>query len=228
MKKLSLILLLLLLIIPIALSQEYYADVNIKVDESGYVTIKGKTNHPDLIVESSQEFTSKHNKYWLLNITTQDKFSDFIFELELPKNAEINYLKTPRLARIDNNLGHMKITGTGENQRFVIITQYSFQKMKTSYLYFVILFIVLIILIASFFLIKKNKLPKKKYNLDILTKRQREIFQLVRKNKKIAQAELEKKLDMPKSSLSRNIDSLEKKGFITKEKKGMTNMLLLK
>lgn len=218
----------LLLFIPLVFSQNYYADVNIKVDESGYVTIKGDTNHPDLIVESSQDFTSKHNKYWLLNITIQDKFSDFIFDLELPKNSEINYLKTPRLARIDNSLGNIKVTGTGEDQRFVVIVQYSIKKIKHNYLYVAAVLVLLAALAVAYILIKKNKKPVKKYNLDVLTDRQKIIFELIKKNKKITQAELEKKVNMPKSSLSRNVESLERKGFITKEKKGMTNILFLK
>jgi len=142
----------------------------------------------------------------------------------MPKYAEINYLKTPRLARIDSSQNHITVTGTGEDQRFVIVTQYSFEKPKTSYWFLAIPSIG-----VGLFLFYKFKPKKRKiYNKDVLTKRQKLIFELVEKNKKITQAELEKKLDMPKSSLSRNIESLVRKGYITKERKGMTNLLFLK
>ncbi|MBU2442886.1 MAG: winged helix-turn-helix transcriptional regulator, partial [Nanoarchaeota archaeon] len=57
----------------------------------------------------------------------------------------------------------------------------------------------------------------------------REIMRIIEKNKKpITQAALEKILKIPKSSLSRNIDSLVRKDIITKEGKGMSNVLFLK
>lgn len=217
-----------ILLIPISYSIDYYADVDINVDESGYITIKGDTNHPSFLVESSPEFTSKKGRYWLLNITIEDKFSNFIFNLELPKNAEINYLKTPRLARIDNSLGNIKVIGTGEGQRFVLVVQYSINNVRQNNFVYVIIFIFLILLPVLYFLLKNKKTKTKKYNIDVLTDRQKIIFAFIKKNKKITQAQLEKKLDMPKSSLSRNIESLVRKGFITKEKKGMTNILFLK
>ncbi|MBT3464873.1 hypothetical protein HN451_07810, partial [archaeon] len=194
---------------------------------AGYVTINGDTNHPNLKIDTTQEYTSKKGKYWLLNITISDIFSNFIFDLELPKNSQINYLKTPRIARISDSKNQMKVVGTGENQRFVLIVQYSYSKNNFNN-YFYYLIIIPVLGIITYFVLKKITKKKKTYNKDALTKRQNEILNLVLKNKKITQSMLEKKLNMPKSSLSRNIDSLVKKNIIGKERKGMTNLIFLK
>ena len=50
----SFILVLTLVIVysPSVLTEEYYADIDITVDDSGFVTIDGVTNHPDLLISS--------------------------------------------------------------------------------------------------------------------------------------------------------------------------------
>jgi uncharacterized membrane protein len=60
-----------------------------------------------------------------------------------------------------------------------------------------------------------------------LTERQKEIVNLVSKNKRITQKGLQDKLNMPKSSLSRNVESLVKKRILKKEQKGMSNLITI-
>ena len=50
---------------------------------------------------------------------------------------------------------------------------------------------------------------------------------LIEKNKPVTQAEIQKTLKLPKASTSRNINSLELKGLIKKQKAGMTNLIKL-
>jgi uncharacterized membrane protein len=55
------------------------------------------------------------------------------------------------------------------------------------------------------------------------------IVETIQKNKgSITQAKLEKSLEIPKSSLSRNIESLVRKNILVKESKGMTNLIMIK
>ncbi len=65
---------------------------------------------------------------------------------------------------------------------------------------------------------------------DQLPERQKMIITLIRESPSgfVTQAKLEKETGFPKSSLSRNVDSLVRKGFIQKEQTGMTNTLSLK
>jgi uncharacterized membrane protein len=74
----------------------------------------------------------------------------------------------------------------------------------------------------------KKKSPAKKIDYSLLTKREAMIIKLVKKKKRITQKMLEKELSIPKSAISRNVKSLVKKELITKQKKGMTNVLMLK
>ena len=97
------LLLLILLFLPIAYAADYYADISINVDESGFVTIEGSTDHAHLLAEDTQIYTSKKQSYWLLNITKQETFSDFIYSLNLPSSASINYIKSSGSFRIETN-----------------------------------------------------------------------------------------------------------------------------
>ncbi|MBN1377291.1 winged helix-turn-helix transcriptional regulator [Candidatus Woesearchaeota archaeon] len=87
----------------------------------------------------------------------------------------------------------------------------------------------IIILISTgiwFFIKQRGKKPK--VNIEALSKRQKQIYMIVRKHKRITQSNLQDKLNLPKSSLSRNIDSMVRKGIIEKKKRGMTNLIMLK
>ncbi len=95
--------------------------------------------------------------------------------------------------------------------------------------YYFIWIIGIIILISTgiwFFIKYRKKEPK--INIEALSKRQKQIYLIVRKHKKITQSNLQDKLNLPKSSLSRNIDSMARKGIIEKKKTGMTNLIMLK
>ena len=72
----------------------YYADIDIQVDNVGIVTITGKTNHPELLVQNSALYTYKKQSYWLLNITYREVFSDFLYTVTLPQGSIINYIKS--------------------------------------------------------------------------------------------------------------------------------------
>ena len=65
--------------------------------------------------------------------------------------------------------------------------------------------------------------------MPLLPERQKQIMQLLQKeNKPMTQAQIRKKLNYSKASASRNINSLELKGLITKEEIGATNLIKLK
>ncbi|HNV00949.1 MAG TPA: winged helix-turn-helix transcriptional regulator [archaeon] len=99
-----------------------------------------------------------------------------------------------------------------------------------------ILIIGIIIVIFGIYYIIKNKKNSTKqnnnkitYDKDALTERQLKIMELLEKNDgKITQSELQKTLNYPKAALSRNLNSLEKKDIISKERKGMTMLVKIK
>jgi len=249
MNKNIMALFLLFLLTPLVYAEEYYADVEITVDNSGFVTINGITNHPDLLINNTELYTSKKQSYWLLNITKEDIFSDFVYTVALPIDSSINYIKTSGSMRIEDEQGKLTISGFGQNKSFYITVQYqvgkstnAIQTIDFSLFLTIITISLFIILIVSYFVYKslwrkeenKNIINntnenKTEFSFKGLSDRQREIMDLlIQKNRPISQTAIQNELNIPKAAVSRNISSLELKGLIEKEKIGMSNLIRLK
>ena len=229
-------------------SQEFYADLEITLDESGFVTIDGITNYPDLIVKDSQMYTFKEQEYWAFDLSIEKSF-DFVYILKLPENSEINSINTSGQFRIKTENDNLIIQCYGEDEPLNIFVQYQIKKSEQNNFY--IIFLIGLIVIVSFIVIsfkrlnifknfkKKNieprvikkakKVPKLKYNFNGLTARQKNIMKfLIEKNHPVIMSKIVKELNLPKSSVSRNISSLELKGLIEKESVGVSTMIRLK
>ncbi len=244
LKKTIIIFLIIIQLFQIVYAEDYYADVEITVDKSGFVTIEGITNHPDLLINNTEIYTSKKQSYWLLNITKEDIFSDFIYSIILPIGSSINYIKTSGSMRIQEEQGKLIINGFGQNKTFYVIVQYQVKKtadiVTTDNLFLLIPFIIigLIVLIVVLYYFSKRKdatkIPEKieEPNYDEfrgLSDRQKKIMELlIKKNRPLSQSIIQKELNIPKSAVSRNISSLELKGFVEKENIGMSNLIRLK
>ena len=243
-KKCWTILFLFFLLIPIINAEIYYADLEINVDIAGFVTINGITNHPDLLVNDTELYTSKNQSYWLLNITKEDVFSDFIFSISLPYSSSINYVKTSGFMRIEESAGKLIVRGYGQNKSLSLIIQYQVEKsinigiVNNLYFYISIIIIAIISILIIFYLfykknifkvITKEKNISEYKNLKGLSDRQKNIINLlIEKDRPLSQTIIQKELNIPKSAVSRNISSLELKGLIEKENIGMSNLIRLK
>ena len=228
-------------------ADEYYADITIDIDDSGFVTIDGITNHPDLLAENTEVYTSKKQSHWLLNITKDGVFSDYIFVLTLPEDSSINYIKSSGSIRIEEELGNLIVKGFGQNESFFITVQYQVKKNlddKGLMGIDTLLIIVVLIIIIGFFLIiilvsinkRKHLIADEKptkdgieHNLSGLSNRQKNIMELlIERNRPLTQTEIQQELKMPKAAVSRNIHSLEIKGLVEIEKIGMSNLIKIK
>ena len=220
---------------------DYYADIDIRVDDSGVVSINGKTNHLDLLVENSELYTFKKQSYWLLNITKNEVFSDYIYALTLPQGSTINYIKSSGFRGIAEESGSLIITGSGGNESLSIVVQYQINKRSLDFNILLILgMLILIIIILLVFAIYQNKRKKLVgsnekvdndvgYNFRGLTDRQKQIMELLIETKRpLTQVEIEKELGIPKAAVSRNVHSLEIKGLVEIETIGMSNLIRLK
>ena len=241
-------LLAILLLAPHVLSvcaDEYYADIAIDVDDSGFVTIDGITNHPDLLAENTELYTSKKQSYWLLNITKNEVFSDFIYILTLPEGSSINYIKSSGSIRIEDELGNLLVKGFGENKSFFVTVQYQIEKssdndnlMGIDLLVILLIFIFIFVVVLAFMFFKRLKVIKKpgetmdsveRYDFKGLNERQKKIINLLLERKRpLTQTDIQKELKIPKAAVSRNIRGLELKGLIEKENIGMSNLIRLK
>ncbi|MCX6802173.1 MAG: MarR family transcriptional regulator [Candidatus Diapherotrites archaeon] len=232
---------LLLLLFPFFAGAAYYADISVDVGSDGISTLSGTTNHPALAAGQSSEFTSKEGKYWLFSIDLNEQFSDFVFSVLLPEGASINYAKGPSV-RIETENGRIAVKGVGSNGPFSLKIQYSLeadQKEPLIPLWGYVLLLFALFIAASYLILrykKKNsepiEKPRKKGLSEkekaSLTERQLAIIGIVEKNKGfVSQKKVEEELGIPKSSVSRNVEALVKRGYLKKEEKGMTNMLFL-
>lgn len=218
-----------------AQEQTYYADINIKVDNSGNTLIKGTSNHPLLNEGVTSNLTSKKGTHWILNISPKGTFSDAYYKIQFPKDTIINYIKAPQIARIEYSDDGLAVIGTAKNQPISVVIQYRIEpellESANSILLTVLVIILVALLIGAIFIIRKkrNSTQKQKYDIEVLNERQKEIMELVIKlGGQTTQKALENALTIPKSSLSRNIDSLVRKGFIEKHASGMTNTVRFK
>ncbi len=240
-----LILLIVLLFIvgfPSVFAEEYYADINIEVDNFGFVKIDGTTNHPDLLANDTEIYTSKNQGYWLLNISKEEIFSDFVYVLTLPKGSSINYLKSSGSIRIEEDEGNLVIRGFGENKTFSVVVQYQTERLSennvlidNNLIFIIVIFIVLIAVIIILIILKNDKNSKEiiestgEINLKGLNERQKKIIQLLKEtDRAMTQTDIQKELKIPKAAVSRNILGLERKGLIEKEQIGMSNLIRLK
>jgi uncharacterized membrane protein len=233
---LFLILGILLFFIPNTLSYDNYADIVLEVDKQGIVEVSGITNL-DILGNNFVEYTSKLGKYWILNYSLEHDFSDYVVEVILPNNVEINYIKIPSLNRIVSG-EQMKVITSGKDSKIKILIQYSFLLEEKEELKFYndiniisLVGVLLIMLLITFLIrnkIKKNK-KIKKIDMSRLTDRQKKILNFVLKERnEITQSKLEKLTGFPKASLSRNISALERFNLIEKKEYGMTNLIRLK
>lgn len=222
---------------------QFYADVIIDVTDSGFVTIEGSTNHPDLLVIDTQNYTSKTQSYWFLNITKDEVFSDFIFTLTLPQSSVIYYVKSSGTIWIEEKLNRLVVNGFVQNKSFYLNVQYQITQSSEDneanaifdyinlLLIFIIILIVILIILVYNSTVKKEMLPDKKNDeyMKGLSERQKEIMKLLLDSKvTLTQTDIEKKLHIPKAAVSRNIHSLELKGLIEIEKIGMSNFIKVK
>ena len=65
----------------------------------------------------------------MLNITKKEKFSDFVYSVNLPNSASINYIKSSGFFKIENNWGKLTINGFGEKKPFSVVIQYQTSKL---------------------------------------------------------------------------------------------------
>jgi hypothetical protein len=230
----------------------HYADLDIRVDEVGKTTISGITDYEGLLITDSHKFTSKNGEMWIFNLSIDEEFSEFVYNLNLPSGAQTNYIKTTpdfRITQGDNK--NLKIVGLGENRELHILIQYSFEDLNESdfsffgyfFSYIVLgLVVLLIILFVAYKKIGKSKIVSEiieeveeleekiigcDYSKLNLNERQLEIIEILKKYGEISQKNLEEELKIPKSSVSRNLQSMSGKNIISIKKNGITNIVSL-
>lgn len=240
-------------------AEQYYADLTLDVQADGSVIISGITNDASFAPGTYQTFTSKKGIYWLLNISSNKEFSDYILTVTLPEGSEFNYLKTDGRSRVSYDDG-IKIVASGSDSMNLLV-QYHIEAVQKSHKLWWIIYVLLIILILGFIswrmyfrkinlknsslndditkektannVSNTNPIDAKEYSNILLIKKtlaesqEKIIDLLIEAGGALVQNQLQHRSGLPKATLSRNVDILVKKGIITKQSRGMTNMITL-
>ena len=170
-----------------------------------------------------------------MNITADGNFSDLVYGVSLPQGASINYVKASGQFRIGEENGNLKVIGYGQGVPLSVAIQYQLTKAGSFDPLPILLALAAIAAAVLLFIFKDRVMPRRAkveasgYDLGALTARQKKIMgYLINAGKPVTQGELERRLGLPKASLSRNLVSLEAKGLLQKEKAGMSNIIRLK
>jgi len=207
-----------------ASAQTYYADVAFDVGDGGQVRVSGLSNHPGLSEGADDGLTAKSGAYWVFNLTLpqEDIFSDHVYEVVLPAGASVNYVKTKGQFSIGTKDGRMIVSGNERDSPLQVIIQYRIADEREWGMEIVL--IPLALSIAAFMLLKRkrDKVPEPQD----LTERQKDILQAIMDSgEPLTQSQVCEKLGLAKSSVSRNVDTLEKKGYVIKENVGAATFL---
>jgi uncharacterized membrane protein len=240
MKKLILIAILAIFIISTANASEYYADIVMDISSNGDTQISGTTNHPLLSERNTTDFISMQKGDWTFEANFDSNFAAYLFEIILPADAQITSSQISGEYRIATKDNRIAIIASGEEKQLSININYKTQPQPPVSNYIPLGAAIIIILgIIIIFIIKEKVRGKTKpaaketspltvINKEALTERQILIVEyLERKGKSATQKEIELALKLPKASLSRNLATLEHKGIVKKEEKGMTMIVWL-
>ncbi|MBN2421457.1 MarR family transcriptional regulator [Candidatus Woesearchaeota archaeon] len=216
---------LLLVLLSVSSYAQLYADVVFDISDNGDVKITGNTNY-DAFSGITNELTFKEGKNWTFILSTP-VFDEYVYSVKLPKNAKFSFVESDSQTKIEEENGRLIVTAAGIEKEILMIIEYTIEtdeKTKTALYYL----IGLVILAFAAFAVKKYSKPSRKLDRNRFTDRQWEIVSYLQKHGIVTQAELEKELKLPKSSLSRNIETLVQKGVVFRETKGMSNAVGLK
>ena len=232
---------------------EYYIDEEIVLDNDGTAYITGTTNldilasvkaENEQISGSTDELTSKKASYWLFAYKSDANISNYLIKLALPEKVEINHIGSKSQVLITTEKKRQILTFIGENQPLDIKAQYCFKKLQKQEGYGIWLtaleiIMAIFLVFAVFTLIRKKakKHKKSKKELDeeklntiklTLNDSQLKIIEaLVEKNGEASQTQLKHLVNLPKSSLSRNLELMAQKSVISKFYSGTSNYIKL-
>jgi uncharacterized membrane protein len=230
--------LLILLLASCAAGVSYYGDVTVYVGSTGVSSVSSTTNHPQLSSQTTNALTSKKGGYWLFNMTLPegDVFSDYAYEINLPEGASVNYVKASGQWRITSADGRIALHGAGSDGSLSILMQYQIVRENaadpSSMILAAAAFILLIAAGVFAYRLYRGKKPEGasifQTHEGVLSERQKDILRIIfEAGKPVNQALICEKLDLPKSSVSRNVQTLEKLGLVKKTRVGMSTFLSL-
>lgn len=200
------------------------AAISLAIAEEFEINYDGSVNADGIL---SQEYTSKTGSEWEFHYEGNP---DENLEIILPKNAVITSVKTDQDYSINYRSSFVIVF---ENQSTVNVSIFYSIDNSVSFSYWYLLAgflaVFIIVVIRKPQKKKKPETPEIDVIYDTLNNREKKIIDVLKEKKELKHSILSRLTDIPKASLSRITDSLERKGIIRKEKIGnSTKVVLLK
>lgn len=223
MKKSMFISLLLLIFFQLVSARNY---LNIYLDSSNGASLLGQTNESSLILPDGVSLNNGRiigKSYDLIYskneiLTFSFSLNDSEIELILPEGALLKTSSSNEVYTRENS-----ISIYAEDNLTV-----SYVIEKNDYSFFIYVIILLAIIAFTLIQYRKNKLStseKKKILMKVLNEREKLILSQLEKSGKIKISHLRKLTAIPKASLSRHLNMLEKKKLIVKSGSGKNKFI---
>lgn len=234
-----------------AFAADYYINEEITVFRGGESYVEGSTNldilgdlkHINEKIDGyTEELTSKKGRFWLFSYQSLDTLSDLKIKLILPENIEIDHISSSSKESLSIEDNHPVLDFVGQDVPLDIKVKYSFKYAKENkgFDFGKILIPLIIIIIVILFIFTRKKLKKKPVEkkdkvIDeeklktiklTLNENQLKILEaLINKGGEASQTQLKYLTDVPKSSLSRNLELMSQKHVISKYYSGTSNYI---
>lgn len=199
-------------LLPVSVFGAPYADLVFTVD-GDHVKVTGDTN------ANISDNTSSYLDDQTFSFTTNQSFSDYIITVRLPQTADITDIQTSGTQRISTEDGYIVITSVGTDQPINITIVYDDNQGSTSRGLIggvVTAAILLAGLITYYFILGDDAYVVP----DDVSDRQERILRFVADNQPVTQQAIADRLALPKSSVSRNVSSLTKQGYLESDDVG--------
>jgi hypothetical protein len=202
----------------------YYADVVFDVEDSGLVRVSGVSNHPQLMGDT-HEWTGKRGEAWVFNASLDGRFTDLVYSIRLPEGALINYVRTSGQFRIANEGGRVTVNVAGRDLPVKALIQYSIEPpVGRGWFYHLILLAAIVVFFALAALKRMRGRPKAGFGG--LTYRQKQIMDYVAGSRSpVSQQDICDALKLPKSSVSRNVETLVRLKALKKVRTGVSTVI---
>jgi uncharacterized membrane protein len=178
-----------------------------------------------VITDKSDLFTSKIGDVWRYELNVNRSFDTFTLVLTLPERSQIKEIG----GNVEYTIMYektLKINFAENNVEPVLWVRYSVGDVGFNFLYLIIT--ILLIALGSFIYLyfgKKTTKPLDHVTKTLNEKQKLIVDTLIQSGGSLNQNQLRHKTGLPKASLSRILNDLERKNIVVKEKLGLTNKI---
>ena len=202
----------------------FYADTTFYVDGDGSVSVQGSSNHPELTPGVYDNLTSSSNGVDVFSVSINESFSDYLFTVDLPSGAELISVESEASTRIISGGEGLRVRGVAENKPFSVRVEYATEEQQRVTWWPYLVAAVLAGFAGTYWYVRDTwELPR-----DVNDRQRRILVFLHGEGGEAMQSTVADELGFPKSSTSRNLDTLERKGYVDRIDEGNAKTVVLR